>query len=138
MLVNGINDHDTAIQNLSDFLNELRPLQSYLSIPNRPPAEPWVKPPDTKSLNHVFSLMSRRFPFVYSLFEPEDSTFISTGDIRKDILGINAVHPMRENALLEMINKADADWAIVDELLDSNQLGVTPYLGEVFYFRCFK
>ena len=69
------------------------------------------------------------------LFEPEDSDFISTGDFGEDILSIIAVHPIREEALRIMVAKANANWKIVEELLDSNLISCIQYREERYYAK---
>jgi wyosine [tRNA(Phe)-imidazoG37] synthetase (radical SAM superfamily) len=137
MLVSGLNDSETAIHNLSAYLLELQPLKSYLSIPTRPPAESWVKPPDADSLRKILEILSEKVSFVDLLFEAEASDFISTGNIIEDILSITAVHPIREEALRYMVAQADADWIIVEELLTSRKITCIKYREERFYLHCF-
>jgi wyosine [tRNA(Phe)-imidazoG37] synthetase (radical SAM superfamily) len=137
MLVSGINDNETAFNNLCAYLLELQPLKSYLSIPTRPPAEPWVKPPDADSLQKISEIISEKVPFVDLLFGAEDSDFKSTGNLVEDILSITAVHPIREDALRNMVTQAGADWIIVGELLSCKKISFIHYRGERFYLRCF-
>jgi hypothetical protein len=42
---------------------------------------------------------------------------------------------MREDAVREFLQRAGADWAVVDELLAGRQLMATGYEGERFYMR---
>jgi len=137
MLVAGINDSDAAIRNLSTYLLELQPFKSYLSIPTRPPAESWAKPPDADSLQRILEILSEKVSFVDLLFETEASDFISTGNIIEDILSITAVHPIREEALRKMVTQIDADWMVVEELLSSKKITFIDYRGERFYLYCF-
>ena len=116
MLISGLNDSEKAIKDLSTFLVRMQPEKAYLSIPTRPPAESWVNPPDPAALQNLLEIISKKVPFVDLLFEAEISDFISTGNITEDILGIIAVHPLRESALQEMVARAGADWSIVEEL----------------------
>jgi wyosine [tRNA(Phe)-imidazoG37] synthetase (radical SAM superfamily) len=135
MLVAGINDSDTAIQNLSAYLLELQPFISYLSIPTRPPAESWVKAPDADSLKKILAIISEKVSFVDLLFESEGSDFISTGNIIEDILSISAVHPIREEALRSMVTQAGAEWMIVEDLITSKKITCIQYREAHFYSR---
>ena len=67
------------------------------------------------------------------LCDTENEDFIATGNISEEILGITAVHPLREVAVQKMIAAANADWSIVDELLGSRRLSKIDYQGESFY-----
>ena len=40
----------------------------------------------------------------------EGTAFSATGDIRKDVLNITAVHPLRRDALDTLLNGNKADW----------------------------
>ena len=138
VLVSGINDSEKAIDNLASYLLELQPMRSYLSIPTRPPAEPWVKAPDADSLQNILGMISKKVPFIDILFEAEDSDFISTGNIVEDILSITAVHPIREDALQIMLAGAGENWKIVEELLASQKIVCIQYREEKFYLRNFR
>jgi len=135
MLVSGINDSEVAVLELSKFLLELQPFKSYLSIPTRPPAESWVKPPAANSLQRIIEILTRKVSFVDLLFETEAADFISTGNIIEDILSIIAVHPIREDALRSMVTKAGADWKIVEELITSKKITCIQYREIRFYLR---
>lgn len=135
MLVGGINDSDSSIIRLCKFLTEMIPLKSYLSIPIRPPAETWVSPPDGERLESIFAILDSQKVTMDFLCDPENEDFIATGNISEEILGITAVHPLREVAVQKMIAAANADWSIVDELLGSRRLSKIDYQGESFYVR---
>ncbi|NMC80893.1 MAG: radical SAM protein [Chloroflexi bacterium] len=137
MLVANINDSEAAIQRLSDYLVELQPFKSYLSIPTRPPAESWVEPPSPDSIRQILRIISERVPFIDLLLESEAPNFISTGNLLEDILSITAVHPLREEALRHMIIQAGADWSIIEELLVSRQITCLDHRGERYYLRSF-
>ncbi len=137
MLISGINDDRRSIQQLSTFLKELQPFKSYLSIPIRPPAEPWVKTPDVESIRIVLDVILQQLPFVDVLFEQENADFVSTGTIVDDILAILAVHPIYENALQSMLKKAGADWSIVDGLLKNGMISTIQYRDQLFYMSNF-
>jgi wyosine [tRNA(Phe)-imidazoG37] synthetase (radical SAM superfamily) len=133
MLVSGLNDSETAIQNLASYLQKLNPYKAYLSIPTRPPAESWVMPPDVGRLEGVLTSITEKVPCVEILFEADESDFISTGNITEDILSITAVHPLREAALREMISRAGSEWGVVEELIYSRKLASFHYRGERFF-----
>ena len=137
MLVSGINDHEDGIYRLAAYLKELQPNKSYVSIPTRPPAETWVTCPKPDTLQKVLQILSESIASLDVLFEAEADDFISTGDLVMDILGITAVHPIREEALRRIIEQAEARWEVVDELVKSNQLVCIAYRNENFYQRKF-
>lgn len=135
MLVSGLNDNKMEARKLSSFLLELQPFKSYLSIPTRPPAEPWVTTPSPDALDEVLKVFSDRMPAMDLLFEDEVGEFSSTGDLTEDILGITAVHPLREKALKEMIVTAGGSWELVSDLLASGEICCINYRDENYYLR---
>jgi wyosine [tRNA(Phe)-imidazoG37] synthetase (radical SAM superfamily) len=136
MLVSGINDSKTAINKLSAYLLELQPFKSYLSIPTRPPAETWVKPPDPDALQKILQLISEKLVFMDLLFLTETSDFISTGNLVEDILSITAVHPIREESLRKMVTQAKENWFIVEDLVAKHRITCLEYRGERYYLYC--
>ncbi len=135
MLVSGLNDSAMAIQVLMDYLLELKPVKSYLSLPIRPPAENWVKSPDAERLQTILNRMSEKIPFLELMFESEGTDFASTGDIAEDIISTTAVHPLREGALQNMVSQAGENWAVVEQLIRSNKISSIQYRGETFYLN---
>ena len=138
MLVSNVNDSESAIQGLSDFLLELKPDKSYLFIPIRPPAETWVKSPQIDSLERILAFVIKNLPFMDLIFESEQADFVSTGDLGEDILSITAVHPIREKALALMIHQAGGDWQVIEDLIASGKITCIQYRDEKFYIRRFS
>jgi len=135
MLVAGINDSHDHVQETTDFLARLRPARAYLSIPTRPPAEEWVRPPSEGAINRVYQMFSQRLDHVEHLIGYEGNAFAFTGNVEEDLLGITAVHPMREEAVSEFLARASADWPVVYRLIARGQLIETEYEGRRFYMR---
>ena len=135
LLVAGINESERAIRSLAAYLDDLQPDRSYLSIPTRPPAEAWVRPPGADSLQKILTILAEKLSFVDILFETEASDFISTGDLVEDILSITAVHPLREEALHRMVSQAGVEWDLVENLIISRKITCIVYRDERFYFR---
>ncbi len=135
MLVRGVNDNEVDGQALAEFLARLRPDVAYLSVPTRPPAEPWVYPPAEAALNQVFQMLSEQLPQVEYLIGYEGNTFVSTGDVEQDLLGILSVHPMREDAVQAFLAESQADWSEVRRLLADGKIIETVYRGKRFYLR---
>lgn len=133
MLISGINDDKRSMQQLSTFLQELQPFKSYLSIPVRPPAEPWVKTPDAESLRIILDMIQQDLPFAEVLFDQENADFVSTGNIVDDIVAILAVHPIYEEALRLMLKETGADWSIVEDLVKNRTISTIHYRDQLFF-----
>ncbi|WP_297494871.1 radical SAM protein [Thermococcus sp.] len=137
MLIN-VNYGD-ELERIADFLAELKPDRAYIAIPTRPPAEKWVEPADEEIINLAYQLFSERLgERVEYLIGYEGNAFASTGNIVDDILSITAVHPMREEALKELLRKNNADWSVVEGLLRESKLIRLNYRGGTFYMRALK
>ena len=108
---------------------------AYLTIPIRPPAELWVRPPQESAINRAYQLLQDRIQRVEYLIGDEANTFNATGDIESDLLSIVAVHPMREEAVDSMLARANADWSIVRKLIRQDQIVETLYEGRKFFMR---
>jgi wyosine [tRNA(Phe)-imidazoG37] synthetase (radical SAM superfamily) len=65
----------------------------------------------------------------------EGNAFASTGDVEQDLLSITAVHPMREEAVRALLERARADWAVVDRLIAEDQLVEEEFEDVRFYMR---
>jgi wyosine [tRNA(Phe)-imidazoG37] synthetase (radical SAM superfamily) len=135
MLVNGINDSVENITILSELIEKINPGKAYLAIPIRPPAYSSVTPPDTEKLNIAWQIYSNRNINTEFLtgFEGTDNGF--TGNIYDDILNITAVHPLREDSLLELLKNNQADIQVVTSLIQQRLIKTTNYNGNKYYIR---
>jgi len=123
------------MKSLSEFLLTLQPFKSYLSIPIRPPAESWVKPPAPEMLLNLLEELSKRCDFIDLLFDMEEGDFSSTDDLIRDILAITTVHPMREDALRRMVARAHGSWDMVESLIASGELHSVHYREERYFIN---
>jgi wyosine [tRNA(Phe)-imidazoG37] synthetase (radical SAM superfamily) len=135
MLVHGVNDGTEHLKEIADFLVLLSPYTSYLSVPIRPPAEKWVKPPTEEALIRAYQILISKIKDVEYLIGYEGNAFAFTGDVERDLLSITAVHPMREEAVTEFLSKAETDWRVVDKLIDKGMLVEKEFHGKKFYAR---
>lgn len=136
MLISGINDIAATTQRLCDFLLELQPSKSYLAIPIRPPAKSGVCAPSAESLQGNLQICSDRLPFIDMLFETEIGDFVSTGNLKDDILSITAVHPLREKALRQMVLQAGENWNVVASLIQEGKITAIKYRDEEYFLHC--
>jgi len=137
MLVKGINDNEKELKLIADFIAELEVDTSYISVPIRPPAEDWVKPSGMKVMAMVYDLFKDRGFRMEQLTGFEGTDFVSTGDVKEDLLAITAVHPMREDAVRGLLEKVGEDWSNVEELIKEGSLKQIDYRGKNYYIRRF-
>jgi len=137
MLIDGVNYED-ELERIANFLEGLVKLdKAYIAIPTRPPTEKWVKPAKEETLNVAFQTFSKKLGSnrVEFLIGYEGNAFAFTGNVKEDLLSITAVHPMREEAVAELLKKANANWQIIDELLRNGELVRLEYEGNTYYMR---
>ena len=135
MLLEGINTADDAIERLGNFLQDLAPDKIYLAIPTRPTADSSVHAADAETVNRIYQTLSQSLTGIELLTGYEGDGFASTGNFVEDLLAISAVHPMRKDALLKLMEKTGADWNAVQALLDNGTLREIEYQGHYFYLR---
>jgi len=135
MLVRGVNDDVNEIAGIAQVLSEIKPVMSYISIPIRPPAEPWVEPVDERTLSIAYILFANRSLNTEHLIGYEGNAFSFTGDIEKDLLSITSVHPMRKDAVCKYLEKANSNWKEVKNLIESEKLSEVRYKQDTFYVR---
>jgi wyosine [tRNA(Phe)-imidazoG37] synthetase (radical SAM superfamily) len=135
MIIDGVNDSAEDLLILAGLIKKINPGKVYLSIPTRPPAEKWVKPPDMEKLNSAWQIFTRMNIKTELLtgFEGSDTGF--TGNIYEDILNITAVHPLREDSLLKLLEKDKADYLVVESMIEQKLIRSTLYNGKRFFFR---
>jgi wyosine [tRNA(Phe)-imidazoG37] synthetase (radical SAM superfamily) len=134
MLVKGINDDLDNIKRIADFLATLEPTKAYVAIPIRPPAER-VMPSSEETVNAAYQVFAERLSKVEYLIGYEGNAFACTGNIQEDLLSITAVHPMREEAVMELLNRFDTEWETVQELIEKGKMVELEYQGKKFYLR---
>ena len=137
MLVDNISYGD-EFPKIADFLKGLKTLDNaHIAIPTRPPAEKWVRPAEERTINHAFQVFSEVLGVekVEYLIGYEGNAFSVFGKIEKDLLSIMSVHPMRQEAVIELLRKANADWHLIEGLLEENKIVELEYQGNKYYMR---
>ena len=137
MLVDNISYGD-EFPKIADFLKGRKTLdKAYIAIPTRPPAEKWVRPAEERTINHAFQVFSEVLGVekVEYLIGYEGNAFSVFGKIEKDLLSIMSVHPMRQEAVIELLRKANADWHLIEGLLEENKIVELEYQGNKYYMR---
>jgi len=135
MLVKGMNDSSSDAAEVADFLADLSPDKAYISIPTRPPAEKGVRLPSEDAINRYYWIVRRRIDQVEHLIGYEGNAFAFTGNVAEDVLSITAVHPMREEAVQDLLARAEGDWSVIEGLLAQGQLVEAEHEGRKFYMR---
>jgi len=135
MLIKGFNDNATELERIADFIKEIEPKKSYLSIPTRPPAESWVKSASEDNINLAYQIFDEKSIDVEYLIGYEGNAFAFTGNVEEDLLSITSVHPMREEAVSKLLSKAKADWDTIEKLITQDKLIELEHGNNKFYMR---
>ena len=135
MLVRDLNDGKSTCEELATFLAHLTPATAYLSVPTRPPAEPWVQAPSEERLGRAYRILAQRLERVELLTGYEGNAFASTGNAHDDLLSITAVHPMQRQAVDALLARNGADWSVVEALIAEQKLVELHHDGARFYLR---
>lgn len=135
MLIQGINDNTEQIEKISDFIAGLKPARSYIAIPTRPPAEKWIKPPSENMINMAVQIFKEKAIPTEYLIGYEGNAFAFTGNVEEDLLSITAVHPMREDQVRELLDKAEKDLTVITKLISQDKLIESEYKNKKFYTR---
>jgi wyosine [tRNA(Phe)-imidazoG37] synthetase (radical SAM superfamily) len=138
MLIHGINDNEASVTSVAEFLHEIGAPKTYVSIPTRPTAETGIYGPSELVVNRAYQILANCLPHVEYLIGYEGDAFAFTGDVRHDLLSITAVHPMRESAVRELLQRAKTDWSVVEALIAEGKLKEVDYLGNRYFVRRFS
>lgn len=135
MLVKDVNDNPDHINGLAELIGNLNPETAYLSIPTRPPLIKSVKPPNEEIINSCYQIFNEKISHVEYLTGYEGNEFAYTGNVENDILSITSVHPLREDAINEILRKANVNWNVIDTLILQEKLAETEYQNNKYYVR---
>jgi len=137
MLVGGINDSTAILKQTAGLISQLKPSIAYISIPTRPPALSWVKPPDETVINEAFQIFSNEGLNTELILGFEGTNTGYTGNAMEDIINICTVHPIREDTMQELLRKDNADPTILTTLLQGNYIQKIEFESNTFYIRKF-
>jgi wyosine [tRNA(Phe)-imidazoG37] synthetase (radical SAM superfamily) len=101
MLVGGMNDTTSALTEIAAAIERIEPDEIHITLPTRPPAEPWVAPPDDEGLARAGLILGSAAKVVRA---PEMVTIPHAGDdIIDAVHTIVACHPLREVDLIRIL-----------------------------------
>lgn len=135
MLIEGLNDGAEQVAATAAFVARLAPRTAYIAVPTRPTADRGASGAGQATVTRAYEAFAARLPSVELLIGHEGEGFAHTGEARADILSITAVHPMREVAVRELLDKDGAGWEVVESLLARGELETVDQGGERFYLR---
>ena len=138
MLVAGINDSAESLAGVAQFLSRLKPQTAYLAVPTRPPAQRDVCAPAEDRIVQAYEILGGQLGDVQLLTGYEGNAFAFTGDARRDLLAITAVHPMRRDAVEHFVARSGQSWTLIEQLISEGELVQISFAGQQFYVRRVK
>jgi hypothetical protein len=82
--------------------------------------------------------MEARLPVVELLIGEEGDAFSSTGDLRRDLLAITAVHPMRRTAAAALARRTGSGPDRIEDLIAAGDLVEVSFGGDRFLVRAVR
>jgi wyosine [tRNA(Phe)-imidazoG37] synthetase (radical SAM superfamily) len=137
MLVKGINDTEEEFIQLARYLKKVKSDMVYLAIPTRPPAFSGINPARESAVTLAYNILSYFCISAELLTGYEGNAFASSGNFTDDILSITAVHPMREDAVMELLHKTNGEISLLNRLIEKRMIKKLEFNGGAFYLRKF-
>lgn len=103
MLVQGLNDSEEALREIAGALDAIRPDCVHLSLPVRPPCEPWVKLADDAAVERALAILGAKARVLH----PAEAELDLAGceDPAQAILQIVTRHPMGDEELRRALGR---------------------------------
>jgi wyosine [tRNA(Phe)-imidazoG37] synthetase (radical SAM superfamily) len=133
MLLHGLNDTEAALHDIAAALRQIQPDAVHITLPERPPAERRVQPPDTEGLMRALAILGASAEVVH----PATGSFDLSGydSVTDAVIGIITRHPMRQGELERTLAlwAPDQVRAGLDELTASGRAQVVERYGVRFW-----
>jgi wyosine [tRNA(Phe)-imidazoG37] synthetase (radical SAM superfamily) len=138
MLLKDINDSEEELEALAVFLHDIDPEIAYIAIPTRPLAFAGIFPADEVAVAMAHETFSRYKLNAELLTGYEGNAFAATGNFADDILSITAVHPMRMDAVVELMTKSSSAEFTLNQLIENELIEKVTFNNQEFFLRKFS
>jgi wyosine [tRNA(Phe)-imidazoG37] synthetase (radical SAM superfamily) len=141
MLVHGMNTGVECYEEIAQYLKDLNLGKVFISIPIRPPAESYIKPPREEELVESYEVFSRIISRekVELLNIPEPPPDNVYGDPETWLLNTTSIHPLRYDYALKVLEKICSNpEEVVENLVKKELINKVQYLGVTYLLRNFK
>ncbi|MBU4223490.1 MAG: hypothetical protein KKA10_18030 [Euryarchaeota archaeon] len=105
------------LNDVQKVIERIKPDKIHISVPTRPPAEPWVSPPAPERIIRAHEIIGT----ASDLTQYESGEFGVFPDARTSIMDICSRHPLREEQA-RVIEKKFSEAGCIDEMLLKNIL----------------
>lgn len=133
MLVKGLNDSEPALRDLAAVLRRIGPDAVHLTLPERPPAEPWVEPPDEEGLMRATAILGGMAELVHPATGSVD--LAGCEDVVEAVVAVIKRHPLREVDVARALDRWTAGQvaAALETLAAGGQARLVMCYGERFW-----
>ncbi len=138
MMIKGINDSEDELVSIALFLQKISPLIAYIAIPTRPPAFKNTIAAGERAVTLAYDIFTHYNLSAELLTAYEGNAFASSGNFEDDILSITAVHPMRKEAVMQLLEKSYATDERLKLLIDKGFIEKINYNKQEYYLRKFS
>jgi len=139
MLVKELNDNPEELTAIANFVkSRISPYKAYIGVPTRPPAEPWVSRPEPESITAAYAIFTKEGLNAETLTGYESSGFVVTDNPVEEILEITAVHPMRSDAVKDVLNRFSVGEDVLQQLVKEGRIRKVHYEGWDYYIRVMR
>ena len=103
MLIRDLNDDAAALTALAGVLQRIRPDAVHITLPDRPPSETWVAPPDAEGLMRATAILGD----IAEVVHPAADSFDLSGyaSVVEAVINIITRHPMSQEQLLRALQR---------------------------------
>jgi len=138
MIINKMNDKTEHITALAEMIKNIHPAKAYIAIPVRPPSVKTAKAASIEKVNEAWQIFSAKGINAELLIGFEGTETGYTGNIFEDVFNITAVHPLREDSLQELLRKDNADFSVIESMINQNLIKVISYYNHKYYYRQYQ
>ncbi len=133
MLMKDVNDSERALEDIAALLSKIQPDEVHISLPSRPPAEPWVRPADKEGIERAKKILSANA----SVLSPREGKFDfgCEENLVDGVVGIINRHPMTETELINALAGWDATAveSTIEALKNSGRVQIVTRQGVRFW-----
>jgi wyosine [tRNA(Phe)-imidazoG37] synthetase (radical SAM superfamily) len=141
MLVHGVNTGAVRYEEVARYLKNLNLRKAFIAIPVRPPAEPYVEPPQEREVVEAYEVFSHVLGSnrVELLNTPEPPPDRAYGDPEAWLLSTASVHPLRYEHAVKALEKVSSNpEEVIESLVKKNLVVKIHYAGTTYLLRNFR
>jgi wyosine [tRNA(Phe)-imidazoG37] synthetase (radical SAM superfamily) len=129
MLVEGINDTEEELISIKHAIDQVQPHRAYIMTPIRPPAEPWVRPPDYRAVLRAQEIIGGSITITD--LEAGDFGLSEFKSAREAIIEIGSRHPLRLDQA-ETIESDFSEVGTIARMIANKTIARVEYHGVVY------